>query len=120
MPTFDITRTALSALIFFCFLLVKERPLEINYDFKLVNLVTCIFFPHKLPQPPSEALHNPNEKRGTESRNCKYPASSVFRGSEALGELPTAEALCHIAQMDAWSRLLCLPVVLCSWHSRDR
>lgn len=78
MPTFDITRTALSALIFFCFLLVKERPLEINYDLKLVNLVTCIFF-HKLPQPPYKALYNLKEKRATESGNCKYPTSSIFR-----------------------------------------
>lgn len=78
MPTFDITRTALSALIFFCFLHVKKRPLVINYDLKLANLVTCFFF-HKLPQPPSKALYNLNERRGTESRNSKYPTLSVFR-----------------------------------------
>lgn len=43
MPTSDITRTALSALIFFCFPVVKERPLERNHDLKLVNLVLCGF-----------------------------------------------------------------------------
>jgi len=48
MPTFDITRTALSALIFFCLLVVREGPFKINYDIKLVILMMCIFF-HKLP-----------------------------------------------------------------------
>lgn len=78
MPTFDITRTALSALIFFCFLVVKERPLEIDYDFKLVNLVTRTFF-QKLPQLFHKALYNLPEKQATESRNCRYQTASVFR-----------------------------------------
>lgn len=79
MPTFDITRTALSALIFFCFPVAKERPLERNYDLKLVNRVTCTIF-HKLPWLIFKVVCNLIAKQATErSRICKYQMSSVFR-----------------------------------------
>lgn len=120
MPTFDITRTDLSALIFFCFLLVKERPLEINYYLKLINLVTCIFFPINYPSLLLKhyiiSLRREPQKVGTADTHLQA------RGSETLGELPTAEALCHVAGMDVGPLALpaCTPACAAFVDAGDR
>lgn len=122
MPTIDIIGTALSALIFFCFPVAKERRQRGNYDLKLVNRVTCTFF-HKLPCLIFKAVYNLIAKQAMYRMQQNLQISCVISLQASNSQTKVSCPQCHITELNAQTRLSCLPVLLYaqfSEHARDR